>query len=103
MRAAIQPPSSAARSSTSRRSASARAMPSAASSADRSAARRTRRPAIQEMVEELDRRARDLEEERARVAALESQVFYLQEAINQNYNIEELVGVSPTFKQAMRD
>jgi transcriptional regulator with GAF, ATPase, and Fis domain len=61
------------------------------------------RAEIQEMMCELDRRARDLEEERARVAALDSQVFYLQEAINQNYNIEELVGVSPTFKQAMRD
>lgn len=61
------------------------------------------RAEVQQLMEELDRRAHDLEEERARVAALESQVFYLQEAINQNYNIEELVGVSPTFKQVMRD
>ncbi|MFL6274205.1 MAG: sigma 54-interacting transcriptional regulator [Blastocatellia bacterium] len=61
------------------------------------------RAEIQELMGELDRRASDLEEERARVAALESQVFYLQEAINQNYNIEEMVGVSPTFKQVMKD
>jgi two-component system, NtrC family, response regulator HydG len=61
------------------------------------------RAEVQQLMEELDRRAHDLEEERARVAALESQVFYLQEAINQNYNIEELVGLSPTFKQVMKD
>jgi two-component system, NtrC family, response regulator HydG len=61
------------------------------------------RAEIQDLMCELDRRADDLEEERARVAALESQVYYLQEAINQNYNIEEMVGVSPTFKQVMRD
>ncbi|HKP85338.1 MAG TPA: sigma-54 dependent transcriptional regulator, partial [Blastocatellia bacterium] len=29
--------------------------------------------------------------------------IYLQESINQNYYFEEMVGVSPTFKQVMRD
>jgi two-component system response regulator HydG len=58
---------------------------------------------VNRLLKELDERARELAEQAARVQALESQVVYLQESINQNYNIEELVGVSPTFKQAMRD
>jgi len=58
---------------------------------------------VNRLLKELDERAKELAEQAARVQALESQVVYLQEAINQNYNIEELVGVSPTFKQVMRD
>lgn len=58
---------------------------------------------LQSLLLELDRSSRDLAREQERVRALESQVYFLQEAINQNYNLEEMVGVSPTFKQVMRD
>jgi two-component system response regulator HydG len=58
---------------------------------------------IQNLMRELERRANALAEQEEKVRALESQVICLQESINQNYKLEELVGVSPTFKQMMKD
>ncbi len=58
---------------------------------------------IQSLIRELEDRSNALAEQEAKVLALESQVYYLQESINQNYKLEELVGVSPTFKQMMKD
>jgi transcriptional regulator with GAF, ATPase, and Fis domain len=37
------------------------------------------------------------------VRELESQVIYLQESLNETYNVRELVGVSPGFKRVMHD
>jgi transcriptional regulator with GAF, ATPase, and Fis domain len=61
------------------------------------------RSEIQSLMRELEHRSNALAEQEEKVRALESQVFYLQESINQNYKLEELVGVSPTFKQMMKD
>ena len=44
-----------------------------------------------------------LEHERERVRALESQVYYLQEASNQQYRVSEMVGAHPTFQKVLRD
>ena len=57
------------------------------------------RSEIQSLMRELEHRSLALAEQEEKVRSLESQVFYLQESINQNYKLEELVGVSPTFKQ----
>lgn len=44
-----------------------------------------------------------LERERERVRALESQVYYLQEASNEQYRPSEMVGAHPDFQKVLRD
>jgi DNA-binding NtrC family response regulator len=44
-----------------------------------------------------------LERERERVRALESQVWYLQEASNEQYRPSEMVGAHPAFQKVLRD
>jgi DNA-binding NtrC family response regulator len=61
------------------------------------------RAELHDFLEELEKRSLALAQEHARVLELESQVVYLQESLNESYNVRELVGVSPSFKQVMRD
>ncbi|MCU1266496.1 MAG: domain S-box [Acidobacteria bacterium] len=61
------------------------------------------RASLQNFLEELEKRSLELAKEHERVRELESQVVYLQESLNESYNVSELVGVSPSFKQVMRD
>lgn len=61
------------------------------------------RAELQHFLEELEQRSLALLREQARVRELESQVVYLQESLNETYNVRELVGVSPGFKRVMRD
>jgi DNA-binding NtrC family response regulator len=44
-----------------------------------------------------------LEREREQVRALESQVYYLQQASNEQYRVTEMVGAHPTFKKVLQD
>ncbi len=44
-----------------------------------------------------------LERERELVRALESQVYYLQEASNEQYRPSEMVGAHPAFQKVLRD
>ncbi len=44
-----------------------------------------------------------LERERERVRTLESQVYYLQEASNEQYRPNEMVGAHPSFQKVLRD
>jgi DNA-binding NtrC family response regulator len=64
---------------------------------------RDERAELQHFLEELEQRSLELAQEQARVRELESQVIYLQESLNETYNVSELVGVSPGFKRVMRD
>jgi DNA-binding NtrC family response regulator len=64
---------------------------------------RDERAELQHFLEELEQRSLELAKEQARVRELESQVVYLQESMNETYNVRELVGVSPSFKRVMRD
>ncbi|HEY0544772.1 MAG TPA: sigma-54-dependent Fis family transcriptional regulator [Pyrinomonadaceae bacterium] len=64
---------------------------------------RGERAKLQHFLEELEKRSLELAKEQARVRELESQVVYLQESMNETYNVRELVGVSPGFKRVMRD
>lgn len=61
------------------------------------------RAELQGFLEELEKRSLELAKEQERVRELESQVVYLQESLNETYNVRELVGVSPGFKRVMRD
>lgn len=64
---------------------------------------RGKRAELQNFIEELERRSLELAKEQARVRELESQVVYLQESLNESYNVRELVGVSDSFKRVMRE
>lgn len=61
------------------------------------------RAELQHFLEELEQRSLALLQEQARVRELESQVVYLQESLNETYNVRELVGVSSDFKRVMRN
>ncbi len=61
------------------------------------------RTRVRQLMVELDQRSKALTAERERVEELQSQVIYLQEAINQNYNINELIGTSAAFRQVMNE
>src|SRR5262249_34870274 len=58
---------------------------------------------MQRLLAELDRQSKDLAAERDRVQALESQVFYLQEAISGTSSLEEMVGASLVFRRVLSD
>ncbi|MBV9957682.1 MAG: sigma 54-interacting transcriptional regulator, partial [Acidobacteria bacterium] len=64
---------------------------------------RGERAELQHFLEELEQRSLELAKEQARVRELESQVIYLQESLNETYNVRELVGISQGFKRVMRD
>lgn len=64
---------------------------------------RDERAELQHFLHELEKRSLELAKEQARVRELESQVVYLQESMNEAYNVRELVGVSPSFKRVMSD
>jgi DNA-binding NtrC family response regulator len=75
---------------------------------DEEFARRVERAAgeraeLQHFLDELEKRYLELAAERERVRALESQVVYLQESLNETYNVRELVGVSRSFKRVMSE
>ena len=61
------------------------------------------RAELQRLVKDLETRAVELARERARIDELETQVVYLQESLNETYNVRELVGTSPAFKRVMGD
>lgn len=58
---------------------------------------------LQQLLDELERREKELAAHEEKVTALESHVLYLQEAIKEEYNFEEMVGASPAFKQIVHD
>jgi two-component system response regulator HydG len=64
---------------------------------------RGERAELQHFLEELEQRSLELAQEQARVRELESQVIYLQESLNETYNVRELVGISQSFKRVMSD
>jgi two-component system response regulator HydG len=61
------------------------------------------RTELNELIEQLERHSLEIVQKEARVRELESQVIYLQETINEPYNVEELIGVSPGFRRVMTD
>src|SRR5215510_8283057 len=58
---------------------------------------------FQHLLNELERRAKELAAQEDRAKALESHVLYLQEAIKEEHNFEEMVGASPAFKKVVQD
>jgi len=58
---------------------------------------------FQHLLDELERRGRELAAQEERAKALESHVLYLQEAIKEEHNFEEMVGASPAFKKVVQD
>jgi transcriptional regulator with GAF, ATPase, and Fis domain len=61
------------------------------------------RTELKELLQQLERRSIEVVQKEARVRELESQVIYLQETINEPYNVEELIGASPGFRGVMKD
>ncbi len=63
--------------------------------------------AVRQWTRTVTAEARELihavERERERVRALESQVYYLQEASNEQYRVSEMVGAHPSFKKVLHD
>src|SRR5262249_51275247 len=58
---------------------------------------------FQHLLNELERGAKELAAQEERAKALESHVLYLQEAIKEEHNFEEMVGASPAFKRVVQD
>ena len=58
---------------------------------------------FQHLLKELEERGKELAAQEERARALESHVLYLQEVIKEEYNFEEMVGVSPAFKKVVQD
>src|SRR5262249_29905498 len=58
---------------------------------------------FKQLLNELERRQKELAAQEERAKALESQVLYLQEVIKEEYNFEEMVGASPSFKTGLQD
>ncbi|PYV88092.1 MAG: sigma-54-dependent Fis family transcriptional regulator [Acidobacteria bacterium] len=55
------------------------------------------------LLDDLEQREKELAAHEEKVKALESQVLYLQETINEEYNFGEMVGASPAFKKVVHD
>jgi transcriptional regulator with GAF, ATPase, and Fis domain len=55
------------------------------------------------LLDALERQARELAQQQAKVNALESQIISLREAINDAHGAEEIVGTSAAFRQVMRE
>jgi transcriptional regulator with PAS, ATPase and Fis domain len=58
---------------------------------------------FQHLLNELERRSKELAAQEDRAKALESHVLYLQEAIKEEHNFEEMVGASPAFMKMIQD
>jgi two-component system, NtrC family, response regulator HydG len=58
---------------------------------------------FQDLLNQLERRGKELAAQEERAKALESHVLYLQEVIKEEYNFEEMVGASPAFKKVVQD
>jgi DNA-binding NtrC family response regulator len=58
---------------------------------------------FQHLLDELERRGKELDAQQERAKALESHVLYLQEVIKEEHNFEEMVGSSPAFKRVIQD
>jgi transcriptional regulator with GAF, ATPase, and Fis domain len=58
---------------------------------------------FQHLLNELEQRGKELAAQEERAKALESHVLYLQEAIKEEHNFEEMVGASPAFKRVVQD
>jgi two-component system, NtrC family, response regulator HydG len=58
---------------------------------------------FQQLLNELERREKELAAHEEKLKALESHVLYLQEAIKEEYNFEEMVGASPAFRKVVHD
>lgn len=58
---------------------------------------------IQRLLDELEQRSKDLAQQQEKVRALESQIVSLQEATREEYNFEEMIGASPSFRKAVKD
>jgi DNA-binding NtrC family response regulator len=56
---------------------------------------------LRRLLEALETNAKELARRERKVRALESQIVYLQEAINEEHNPAEIVGASPAFRQAL--
>ena len=54
------------------------------------------------LLDDLEQREKELAAHEEKVKALESQVLYLQETINEEYNFGEMVGASPAFKKVVQ-
>ena len=58
---------------------------------------------FQHLLNELERREKELAAQEERARKLESHVLYLQEVIKEEHNFEEMVGASPAFKKVVQD
>jgi len=58
---------------------------------------------FQQLLNELERREKELAAHEEKLKSLESHVLYLQEAIKEEYNFEEMVGTSPAFRKVIHD
>ncbi len=58
---------------------------------------------MEQLLHQLDQRSSNLARQEEKVSRLESQVYYLREAIKEIHNFEEMVGASPVFKKMMTD
>ncbi len=58
---------------------------------------------FQRLLNELERREKEMAAQEEKAKALESLVLYLQEAIKEEYNFEEMVGASPAFRKVVRE
>jgi DNA-binding NtrC family response regulator len=58
---------------------------------------------FQDLLSALERRGKELAAQEERARTLESHVLYLQEAIKEEHNFEEMVGASPAFKKVVQD
>jgi transcriptional regulator with PAS, ATPase and Fis domain len=61
------------------------------------------RAGVQNLVIELEKRSLELERDQERIRTLELQIVALQESISQNFDLEELIGTSINFTQAISD
>jgi transcriptional regulator with PAS, ATPase and Fis domain len=64
---------------------------------------KSERTELQGFIEEIERQSIELMQKEAKVRELESQVIYLQESLNETFNVEELIGASPGFRRVIED
>ncbi|MBX7218756.1 MAG: sigma 54-interacting transcriptional regulator [Blastocatellia bacterium] len=64
---------------------------------------RRQRADLQLLVTELEQRSKELAAQQQRVRELETQLTYLQEAIKETYNFEEMIGSNQAFQKVVRD
>jgi two-component system response regulator HydG len=64
---------------------------------------KSERTELQSFIEEIERQSIELMQKEAKVRELESQVIYLQESLNETFNVEELIGASRGFRRVIED